>query len=52
MDRSEDDREWIAETVLEVADGIEGQGFEPTPIFQRVLDVRLPDRVPGRGAVS
>ncbi|HEX6390172.1 MAG TPA: PD-(D/E)XK nuclease family protein, partial [Solirubrobacteraceae bacterium] len=27
------DREWIAETVLEVADGILGQGFEPTPSY-------------------
>ena len=25
------DPEWITETVLEVADGILGQGFEPTP---------------------
>ncbi len=25
------DRDWIAETVLEVADGIRAQGFEPTP---------------------
>ncbi len=33
VDRTEDDREWIAETVLEVADGILGQGFEPTPSF-------------------
>jgi DNA helicase-2/ATP-dependent DNA helicase PcrA len=33
VDRTEDDREWIAETVLEVADGITGQGFEPTPSF-------------------
>src|SRR4051794_5035758 len=27
------DRDWIAETVLEVADGILGQGFEPTPSY-------------------
>jgi DNA helicase-2/ATP-dependent DNA helicase PcrA len=27
------DPEWITETVLEVADGIQGQGFEPTPSF-------------------
>ena len=26
-------RSWIAETVREVADGILGQGFEPTPSF-------------------
>ena len=31
--RSEEDRDWITETVLEVADGILGQGFEPTPSF-------------------
>jgi len=27
------DRDWIGETVLEVADGILGQGFEPTPSY-------------------
>jgi DNA helicase-2/ATP-dependent DNA helicase PcrA len=27
------DREWITETVHEVADGILGQGFEPTPSY-------------------
>ncbi len=27
------DREWIADTVFEVADGILGQGFEPTPSY-------------------
>ncbi len=31
--RSEEDRDWITETVFEVADGILGQGFEPTPSF-------------------
>ncbi len=31
--RSEEDRDWITETVMEVADGILGQGFEPTPSF-------------------
>jgi DNA helicase-2/ATP-dependent DNA helicase PcrA len=31
--RSDEDRDWITETVLEVADGILGQGFEPTPSF-------------------
>jgi DNA helicase-2/ATP-dependent DNA helicase PcrA len=31
--RSEQDRDWITETVMEVADGILGQGFEPTPSF-------------------
>ena len=29
--RSEEDRDWITETVFTVADGIESQGFEPTP---------------------
>jgi DNA helicase II / ATP-dependent DNA helicase PcrA len=33
VDWAEEDREWIQETVLEVADGITGQGFEPTPSF-------------------
>ncbi len=27
------DRDWISDTVFEVAEGIEGQGFEPTPSF-------------------
>jgi DNA helicase II / ATP-dependent DNA helicase PcrA len=27
------DREWISDTVFEVADGIIGQGFEPTPSY-------------------
>jgi len=31
VERSAEDRDWITETVLEVADGILGQGFEPTP---------------------
>jgi DNA helicase-2/ATP-dependent DNA helicase PcrA len=33
VERDDVDREWIAETVMEVADGILGQGFEPTPSF-------------------
>jgi DNA helicase II / ATP-dependent DNA helicase PcrA len=31
VERTADDRDWIAETVFEVADGILGQGFEPKP---------------------
>ncbi len=31
VERTEEDRDWITDTVLEVADGILGQGFEPTP---------------------
>ncbi len=31
VERSGDDRDWITETVFTVADGILGQGFEPTP---------------------
>ena len=31
VERSEEDRDWITDTVFEVADGILGQGFEPTP---------------------
>ena len=31
VDRTDDDRDWITETVFEVADGIRSQGFEPTP---------------------
>ena len=33
VERSEEDRDWITDTVLEVADGILGQGFEPTPCY-------------------
>jgi DNA helicase II / ATP-dependent DNA helicase PcrA len=41
--RSDEDREWITETVLEVADGILSQGFEPTPSFAAcsVCDYRI-----------
>jgi DNA helicase-2/ATP-dependent DNA helicase PcrA len=37
------DAEWIAETVREVADGILGQGFEPTPSFAAcsICDYRI-----------
>jgi DNA helicase-2/ATP-dependent DNA helicase PcrA len=31
--RVEDDREWLRDTVLDVADGISSQGFEPTPSY-------------------
>jgi DNA helicase-2/ATP-dependent DNA helicase PcrA len=30
---AEIDRDWIADTVMEVGDGILGQGFEPTPSY-------------------
>jgi DNA helicase II / ATP-dependent DNA helicase PcrA len=33
VEREDVDREWITETVMEVADGILGQGFEPTPSY-------------------
>jgi DNA helicase-2/ATP-dependent DNA helicase PcrA len=33
VERTEADREWITETVMAVADGILGQGFEPQPSF-------------------
>ncbi|HVL95116.1 MAG TPA: PD-(D/E)XK nuclease family protein, partial [Solirubrobacteraceae bacterium] len=33
VDWTEDDRDWITDTVFEVADGIQSQGFEPTPSF-------------------
>ncbi len=37
------DAEWIAETVREVADGILGQGFEPTPSYAAcsICDYRI-----------
>ena len=31
VERTDEDRDWITDTVFEVADGILGQGFEPTP---------------------
>ncbi|HLM51947.1 MAG TPA: ATP-dependent DNA helicase, partial [Solirubrobacteraceae bacterium] len=41
--RDEADREWVTDTVLEVADGIMGQGFEPTPSYAAcsVCDYRI-----------
>jgi DNA helicase-2/ATP-dependent DNA helicase PcrA len=33
VERSESDRSWITDTVAEVAEGILGQGFEPTPSY-------------------
>jgi DNA helicase-2/ATP-dependent DNA helicase PcrA len=33
VERSEEDRDWITDTVLEVGEGIMGQGFEPTPSY-------------------
>ena len=33
VERSEEDRDWITDTVHEVAEGILGQGFEPTPSY-------------------
>jgi DNA helicase-2/ATP-dependent DNA helicase PcrA len=43
VQRSDEDRDWITETVFEVADGILGQGFEPTPSFAAcsVCDYRI-----------
>ena len=43
VERDEADRDWITETVLEVAEGIQGQGFEPTPSFAAcsVCDYRI-----------
>jgi DNA helicase-2/ATP-dependent DNA helicase PcrA len=37
------DAEWISETVMEVADGILGQGFEPTPSYAAcsICDYRI-----------
>ena len=33
VERSEEDRDWITDTVHEVAEGILAQGFEPTPSY-------------------
>jgi superfamily I DNA/RNA helicase/RecB family exonuclease len=33
VERDEADRDWITETVMEVAEGILAQGFEPTPSY-------------------
>ena len=41
--RGEHDAQWLSETVFEVADGILGQGFEPTPSYAAcsVCDYRI-----------
>ena len=31
VERGDEDRDWITETVMTVAEGIQSQGFEPTP---------------------
>jgi DNA helicase-2/ATP-dependent DNA helicase PcrA len=43
VERDDDDRAWVTETVLEVADGIMSQGFEPTPSYAAcsVCDYRI-----------
>jgi len=43
VERSAEDRDWVTDTVLEVADGIMGQGFEPTPSYAAcsVCDYRI-----------
>jgi DNA helicase-2/ATP-dependent DNA helicase PcrA len=33
VERSDEDRGWITDTVFDVAEGILGQGFEPTPSY-------------------
>ena len=33
VQRADEDRDWLQETVLDVADGISSQGFEPTPSY-------------------
>ena len=52
VERSEEDRDWITETVLTVADGIQSPGLRADAVMVGVLDVRLPDRLPGRGALG
>jgi DNA helicase II / ATP-dependent DNA helicase PcrA len=43
LPQDEVDREWITDTVYEVADGILGQGFEPTPSYAAcsICDYRI-----------
>jgi DNA helicase-2/ATP-dependent DNA helicase PcrA len=43
VERDAGDREWVTDTVLEVADGIMSQGFEPTPSYAAcsVCDYRI-----------
>ena len=43
VERSEEDRDWSKETVLAVAEGIQSQGFEPTPSYAAcsMCDYRL-----------
>jgi DNA helicase II / ATP-dependent DNA helicase PcrA len=43
VERDDEDRAWVTDTVLEVADGIMSQGFEPTPSYAAcsVCDYRI-----------
>jgi superfamily I DNA/RNA helicase/RecB family exonuclease len=43
VERTEEHRDWITETVFSVADGILGQGFEPTPSWAAcsICDYRI-----------
>jgi len=43
VERDDRDRDWITETVMEVADGILSQGFEPTPSYAAcsICDYRI-----------
>jgi len=43
VERSEEDRDWITETVFTVAEGILSQGFEPTPSWAAcsICDYRI-----------
>ena len=52
VERSEEDRDWITDTVLEVGEGIQSQGFEPTPSFAAcsMCDYRI--ACPGSRALS
>ena len=52
VERAEEDRDWITDTVLEVADGHPGPGLRADAVLRGVLDVRLPDRLPGRRALG
>ena len=51
VERSEEDRDWITETVLDGRRGHPVAGLRADAVLGGVLDVRLPDRLPGGRAL-
>ncbi len=48
--RDERDAEAVTDIVLEVGEGILGQAVRADALARGLLDLRLPHRLPGRGA--